>query len=163
MSPAVRNLLALTLTIVGTLQMAGFVLKSEPLYLFGQALALAPLPVPFRDHNGYENFASEREYRITLADGRELRPSEKAAIGRITGPHRRKIVYTFGFTMLPREPFPIANRLAEFVFCKRGGIAVDLEEVISTSSLIKSIAIITTVKTEGGENWEHTYTFVCPS
>ena len=103
-----RNVAALVLLAVGSLQMIGAVSGSAALRGIGAATAIAPNPKVFSDVDGLETFASEfvLSYRDTLdaVQRLEITPQVYAKLG---GPYNRRNVYGAALSYAPRLPEPL--------------------------------------------------------
>jgi hypothetical protein len=109
-----RDVAAVLLTIIGSLQMAGYLVGSDILRGIGAATAASPFPRVFSDIDGLETFASEFVLRYRDPDGKsvalEITPQ---LYGRLGGPYNRRNVYGAALSYAPRLPAP----LWQSVFC----------------------------------------------
>ncbi len=101
-----RNHLAIALTAVGMLQMAGHTLRQPVLRGIGLATGVAPFPRVFCENEGYEAYAATYHLEWDGADGertsRRLTPDWYA---RLRGPYNRRNVYGAAIAFAPRmEP-----------------------------------------------------------
>ncbi len=103
-----RNIAALGLTVIGSLQMVGFLVGSRELRGLGAASAMAPLPKVFSDERGLETFASRftLSYRLGAGSLVELRITPEL-YGRLHGPYNRRNVYGAALSYAPRLPEPL--------------------------------------------------------
>ena len=156
------NVLGAGLLAVGMLSIVGVMIGNPNVYLFGEATAVAPFPAPFRDHNGYENFAVRQEFQVHFKEevGRDplifnLGLGIDSFDGTFTGPHRRKIVYMFTINMAPRLPGPLAQQVIRYALCEEP-IFADLIGDIDVND-IDGMVLISGVKTIGMEDavWRH--------
>lgn len=116
MESAIRraNWAALILTLVGCLQMVGYLLDSRVLRGIGAATTASPFPKVFSDVDGLETFASS--FRINGLDGQgnafamELGPE---LYSRLQGSYNRRNVYGAALSYAPRMP----DELWQSVFC----------------------------------------------
>ena len=108
----------MALTCFGLLAVFGFVIDIQQVRIFGEALVIAPLPIPFRDLNGYESFASQREYEIVYKSGdSKIILLEKNHRKFLKGPHRRTIVYRSSLIRLPRIPRALTEPVLYYGLC----------------------------------------------
>lgn len=109
-----RTYAALTLGVVGSMQMLGYVTGSRVLRGIGAATAAAPLPRVFSDVDGLETFASEFTVRYRDARGTTSETHITPKLyGRLAGPYNRRNVYGAALSYAPRLPRP----LWESVYC----------------------------------------------
>ncbi len=89
-----RNTIAVVLTIIGLLQIAGYLLNSMPLRGLGVASMIAPFPKVFCAVDGYEafscNFTLEGKSPDSSPWTLRITPEDYA---RLTGPYNRRNVY----------------------------------------------------------------------
>ncbi len=150
------NILGLLLVFVVSIHAFGALTGNSTLYLLGQASAMAPMPAPFRDHAGYENFASARSYEISFADGSTLSADlDRELLHALGGPHRHKIVFTHAASMLPRLSSSMTHAVFDSFFCK-GGVKDSLEARYEHGA-IQKLTVVTHTKTIGREwmEWRH--------
>jgi len=109
-----RTYAALSLAVIGCMQMAGYVTGSRFLRGVGAATAASPLPKVFSDVDGLETFASEFTVRYRDAHGtiRETRITPEL-YGHLAGPYNRRNVYGAALSYAPRLP----GALWESVYC----------------------------------------------
>jgi hypothetical protein len=109
-----RDGAAVFLTIVGCLQMTGYLVGSDILRGIGAATAASPFPRVFSDIDGLETFASEFTLRYRDPGGSsvalEITPQ---VYGRLGGPYNRRNVYGAALSYAPRLPVS----LWQSVFC----------------------------------------------
>ena len=100
-----RNVGALVLLLVGSLQLIGAITNQRMLRGVGAATAMAPLPKVFSDVDGLETFASEFtvHYRDSSGVTRDLLITP-AVYGRLGGPYNRRNVYGAALSYAPRLP-----------------------------------------------------------
>ena len=100
-----QNLAALVLLLIGSLQLAGYVVRAEMLRAVGAATAVAPLPNAFADVDGFEAFASDLTlaYRDSSHESRELHVTAEA-LARLEGPDERRRMYGAALFQAPRLP-----------------------------------------------------------
>jgi len=103
-----RNIGALVLTLVGSLQMVGYALESRALRGIGAASVVAPLPKVFSDVDGLEPFASTFMLRYEHLNGTQdsllITPD---AYGQLAGPYNRRNAYGAALSYAPRLPTPL--------------------------------------------------------
>lgn len=98
-----RNHLAIALTAVGLLQMAGYALRVPALRGVGLATGVAPFPRVFCENDGYEAFAAT--YFLEWDDesgGRVARQLTPEWYARLAGPYNRRNVYGAAIAFAPR-------------------------------------------------------------
>ena len=120
LTPKFANLAALVLTLIGTLQMAGYGLDSRVLRGLGAASAVAPFPKVFSDVEGLETFASE--FPLHWRDGQghaHTLPITPELYARLRGAYNRRNVYGAALSYAPRLP----DALWQAVFCHAFGPA----------------------------------------
>jgi hypothetical protein len=103
-----RNLAAVALLLVGSLQMLGAVTGSTALRGLGAATSVAPNPRVFSDVDGLETFASEFTLGYVDSTGtpRSLAITPQV-YGRLGGPYNRRNVYGAALSYAPRLPEPL--------------------------------------------------------
>lgn len=103
-----RNMIALALLAIGSLQMIGAVSGSAMLRGIGAATAMAPNPKVFSDVDGLETFASEftLSYRDAAGAPRQLEITPQV-YARLGGPYNRRNVYGAALSYAPRLPEPL--------------------------------------------------------
>lgn len=100
-----RNIAAIILLLLGSIQMLGVAVDSRALRGLGAALAMAPNPKVFSDVDGLETFASE--FRLSFRDAAGAPRSlviTPEVYGRIRGPYNRRNVYGAALSYAPRMP-----------------------------------------------------------
>ncbi|HEU4996835.1 MAG TPA: hypothetical protein VFT29_18590 [Gemmatimonadaceae bacterium] len=100
-----RNIAAVTLLLLGSIQMLGVAVDSRALRGLGAALAMAPNPKVFSDVDGLETFASE--FTLFFRDAAGAAHSlviTPEVYGRIRGPYNRRNVYGAALSYAPRMP-----------------------------------------------------------
>ena len=160
MSSLQVNVLGVVLVVCGLFQIFGYVSQNNRLFLFGQALAMAPLPMPFRNSDGYENFASVRSYDVAFTDGTHIKlDRDRELVAALSGPHRRKIVYMQAMMFLPRMPQRISTPVLEYLLCQSD--FVSSLGIVPSDRTMKSVTVTTRVKTVGREKDRWDDTIVC--
>lgn len=85
----------------------------------GRAIAFAPLPIPFREENGFENYVIYNTIELRHSDGSlstmAVDRSMKKLIG---GPHRYQIAGTSLFIWGPRFPYHLIEPIFQEIFCR---------------------------------------------
>ncbi len=98
------NAAALALLMLGSIQMAGYVLHSPALRGIGAATGAAPLPKVFSAVKGYETFATQFDLAYEL-DGRTQRVAITPEFyAHLRGPYNRRNVYGAALSYGPRLP-----------------------------------------------------------
>lgn len=98
-----RNHLAIALTAVGMLQMAGHVLRVPALRGIGLATGVSPFPRVFCENDGYEAFAAT--YFLEWDDAAGTRVSHQLTpewYAQLAGPYNRRNVYGAAIAFAPR-------------------------------------------------------------
>ena len=107
-----RNLLALLVLAVGSLQMLGHLAGSRVLRGIGLASGIAPFTKVFCEADGYEAFAARFELHGNRADGsRWCRPLDPACYAQLEGPYNRRNVYGAALAFAPRLPGELRDAL----------------------------------------------------
>jgi hypothetical protein len=121
LTPRSANLVALGLTVLGCLPVAGFLLHSRALRGLGAATAAAPFPKVFSDVDGLETFASEFMLRWTdgKGAGHEL-PITAELYSRLEGAYNRRNVYGAALSYGPRLPEPLWTAVFRYGFAPDG-------------------------------------------
>jgi hypothetical protein len=109
-----RNAAAVALLVVGSSQLAGYLLGFQALRGIGAATAAAPFPKVFSDVRGFETFSARFTLMYEVPGGatveREVTPELYA---RLRGPYWRRNVYGAALSYGPRLP----REIWEPVFC----------------------------------------------
>lgn len=100
-----QNVAALLLLLAASMQLVGYVARTEMLRAVGAATALAPLPNAFADVDGFEAFASDLTlaYRDGNREPRELHVTADQ-LARLEGPDERRRLYGAALFQAPRLP-----------------------------------------------------------
>jgi hypothetical protein len=103
-----RNIAALVLLAIGSLQMIGYATGNRVLLGLGAATAMAPLPKVFSDVRGLEPFASTFTLHYQQANGvvHEIVVTPEL-YGRLKGPYNRRNAYGAALAYAPRLPTPL--------------------------------------------------------
>ena len=113
--------LSVIVVILGTIQIAGFVLRNGKIFYIGKATAIAPLPRPFVDIHGYENFASNVSYDIKMRNGSVVtKKINSSVLMELKGPHKRKIVYINAIVFSPVVKKYRYDSILNYAFCNNG-------------------------------------------
>lgn len=141
-----RNVAALALGLVGSMQMLGYITGSVALRGIGAATAASPLPKVFSDVDGLETFASRftLRYRDARGDVREMLITPES-YGRLGGPYNRRNVYGAALSYAPRLPDP----LWQAVYCY--GLAPDgpLRAELGLGAGARDISVTIRTRTRG--------------
>ena len=141
-----RTYAALTLGVIGCLQMLGYVTGSRLLRGIGAATAASPLPKVFSDVDGLETFASEFTVRYRDARGTTSETRITPALyGQLAGPYNRRNVYGAALSYAPRLPRP----LWESVYCYGLGRHGPLRSELGISADAREISIRIRTMTRG--------------
>lgn len=152
-----RNIAAIVLLAVGSLQMIGAVSGSTALRGIGAATAIAPNPKVFSDVDGLETFASEfvLSYRDTRGDAQrlEITPGVYAKLG---GPYNRRNVYGAALSYAPRLPEPLWTA----VYCHGMSTNGPLRRDLALDAADHDFSLTIRTRTRGrSDTW--TYAPVC--
>jgi hypothetical protein len=141
-----RNYAALTLGVIGCMQMLGYVSGSRLLRGIGAATVVSPLPKVFSDVDGLETFASEFTVRYRDARGtiRETRITPEL-YGHLAGPYNRRNVYGAALSYAPRLPRPVW----EAVYCYGLGPQGPLRSEFGLGSDAREISVTIRTRTRG--------------
>jgi hypothetical protein len=113
-SPSKANILAIILTAIGCLQMAGHLMGSRNLRGIGAATCASPFPKVFSDVDGLETFASTFELTGQTPAGETFSmPITPELYARLDGSYNRRNVYGAALSYAPRMPEPLWSA----VFC----------------------------------------------
>lgn len=103
----VRNVLALFIGVLGSLQLVGRIIENRTLAGIGAALAMSPAPKVFSDVEGLETFASDFELIYDTPTGERRLPITPELYQRLEGPYNRRNVYGAALSYAPRLPPPL--------------------------------------------------------
>ncbi|MFT4176891.1 MAG: hypothetical protein QM627_09565 [Luteolibacter sp.] len=107
-----RNVLAISLLVIGSLQMTGYLLHSRTLRGIGLASGISPFPKVFCEADGYEAFAASFEIRGTDPQGNPWsRPLDPEWYSQLRGPYNRRNVYGAALAFAPRLPDALRDHL----------------------------------------------------
>jgi len=110
----IRNLLAIALIAIGSLQMIGYFAQSKILRGLGLASGVSPFPKVFSEADGYEAFAASFEIHGTTPDGKPWkRQLDPAWYANLTGPYNRRNVYGAALAFAPRLPEKLRDTLLQ--------------------------------------------------
>ena len=99
------NLLAITVLVIGSCQMVGYLTDIRLLRGIGLASGVAPFPKVFCEADGYEAFAADFELQGIRPNGSLwTRPLDPNLYARIDGPYNRRNVYGATLAFAPRLP-----------------------------------------------------------
>jgi hypothetical protein len=141
-----RNCAALTLGVIGCMQMLGYVSGSRLLRGIGAATVISPLPKVFSDVDGLETFASE--FTIRYRDARGTMTATRITpelYGRLAGPYNRRNVYGAALSYAPRLP----RSLWEPVLCRGLGPQGHLRSELGLGSDAREISVTIRTMTRG--------------
>lgn len=145
LTPKTANLAALVLTLLGCLQMVGYMANARPLHGLGAALGLAPFPKVFSDVDGLETFASDFTLRWQDAAGAHTLPITPELYARLEGACNRRTVYGAALSYGPRLPRP----LWQAVFCYGFGPQGPLRREFGLGADARDIALQIRTRTRG--------------
>ena len=111
--------MALIVCLIALSRIFGYAVESRELEVFGRAIGFAPLPVPFREVDGFENYVVRSKIVVNLKDG----SSDKFTVDyglkeQLKGPHRYKIVLFYLFGWGPRLPYRLVEPVFQYIFCR---------------------------------------------
>ncbi len=107
-----RNVIALTLFLVGLLQMIGYLSGHRALRGIGLASGIAPFPKVFCESDGYEPFAARFAIEATDAQGKtQTMPLTAERYAGLQGPYQRRNVIGAALAYGPRLPDKLRERL----------------------------------------------------
>jgi hypothetical protein len=151
LTPKSANIAALVLSIVGCLQMVGYLSGSRALRGIGAATAMAPFPKVFSDVDGLETFASDFILHWQDAQGGEhLLPITPELYSRMAGSYNRRNVYGAALSYAPRLP----ESLWSAVFCYAFGPAGPLRHDFGLPADAHDFTVEITTKTKGrNDRW----------
>jgi len=153
-----ENALGFALTLIGTLKVVAILSGNLTLYFFALSIAIAPLPLPFRSFDGYENFASYREYRVTFANGETATFTDHDLAKFLEGPHRAKIPILQAAMLLPVIDTNVSTSILGYSFCTE---RQSLQSLTGNANTISHVRVTTRTTTAGeGRMWTHSIT--CP-
>lgn len=146
-----RDFAAIALAILGSLQMAGYILGSDTLRGLGAASAMSPLPKVFSDVDGLETFASAFTLRYREQDGTaKTLPITPEVYGRLSGPYNRRNVYGAALSYAPRLPTP----LWEAAFCYGLGTNGPLRTELGLGQTTSEFSVSIETRTAGrSDRW----------
>ncbi len=108
-----RNLLALALLVLGSLQMIGYLLGLKGVRGVGLVSTASPLPKVFSDARGLETFASGAMVYETPGGEAVVETITPEYYQRLRGPYWRRNVYGAALSYGPRLP----REIWESIFC----------------------------------------------
>ncbi|WP_193213818.1 hypothetical protein [Luteolibacter marinus] len=109
-----RNAVAIALVVVGSLQMAGYLVGSKVLRGLGAAGVFAPFPKVFCEVSGYEAFAASFFLEGVQPDGSAWScPLTPERYARLAGPYNRRNVHGATLAFAPRLPEELRAALLE--------------------------------------------------
>lgn len=114
-----RNVLALVICFIALTRILGYVLEDNDLNQVGIASGFAPLPIPFRELNGFENYVLEDKVSLNRKDG----GSDDFIIDhklkkQVDGPHKYQAVSIYLFNWGPKLSFGLIEPVFQHVFCR---------------------------------------------
>jgi hypothetical protein len=111
MKTRTRNIIAIVLLGIGSLQMIGYATQSRILRGLGAASGIAPFPKVFCAADGYEAFAASFVIEGELAGERWSRKLDPEWYSRLEGPYNRRNVYGAALAFAPRLPAELRDTL----------------------------------------------------
>jgi hypothetical protein len=154
----VINVLGSVIVMLGLLRIVGDVSEIQFFDRVGYALAIAPLPSPFREVNGYENFSTVKTYEAILIGG-ESKIIDVNTLHRknLKGPHRRKIVFWWSASGILWLPKTLTQPVFHYYFCDPKGFNItDFPQ-----EKIGRVVVHIGTKTVGREHSSWEYTVEC--
>ena len=126
LTPKSANVAALILSLVGCLQMAGYLAGSRELRGIAAATAAAPFPKVFSDVDGLETFASD--FTLHWRDARggaHLLAITPELYSQLGGAYNRRNVYGAALSYAPRLPEPLWTAVFCYAFGEAGPLRRD--------------------------------------
>lgn len=126
LTPKSANIAALGLSLLGCLQMIGYLAGSRPLRGLGPASAWAPFPKVFSDVEGLETFASDFTLHWRDAHGAaHALPITPELYAQLRGAYNRRNVYGAALSYAPRLPEPLWSAVFCYAFGAEGPLRRD--------------------------------------
>lgn len=113
----------LLLLLVMLLRPLGFVgseyfgMERNWMHEVGYLSILSPLPLPFRDNRGYENYVMRREFTFTHPNGTTETVADRVLYDTLRGPHRHKIALVSAVSWAPRLSRSLTTPVYEQILC----------------------------------------------
>ena len=124
-----QNLVSLVVIIVMLTAPLGFLFQNHTVSRLGLLTALSPLPIPFRDNRGFENYALKRAYTLWQA-GMPIQYEEQHLQSLFNqGPHKRKIALISAATWAPRIPQSWREPVYQYHLCANEAITPNPEQL----------------------------------
>ncbi len=127
------NLLAFLLLLVGTFQMAGFLINSKALRGIGAVSMVSPFPkvfcsAPVHGEPGValETFASEFVLQYDTQDGAARLAITPEVYSRLRGPYNRRNVYGAALAFGPCLPPELADAVLRYALVEPGTLCAEL-------------------------------------
>lgn len=97
-----------------------FLFVGYSLYGLGKQSTIAPLPIPFRDAAGFENYVYKRNVSV-YKNGQDISEQAKILIEPLLepGPHKRKIPFIVAVNWAPRLERPWIEPMYEYTVCQQ--------------------------------------------
>lgn len=126
--------LAVALTAVGLMNLAGYTLQVPVLSRYARATSASPLPIVFNDIRGLEPFALDVEL-IALTEQGQVRHyvMDRAWFSRLRGPFVRRHAYLRLISEAPTKSRAVWQSVLRYGFCRKGPLAAEagIEEPLS--------------------------------
>lgn len=111
MTMKIRNIAAIIILAIGSLQMAGYITGSKVMRGIGLASGVAPFPKVFCEADGYEAFAAGFTVEGTLEGKSWSRRLDPRWYSDLRGPYNRRNVYGAALAFAPRLPEALRQSL----------------------------------------------------
>ena len=118
-----QPVLAATICVIGTLQIAGYLTGSRALRGAGLATGISPFPKVFCEADGYEPFAAT--FSLTDDKGQNIAINAER-YSQLRGPYQRRNVYGAALAYAPRLPDDLRDHLFAKVLLPESPLAEEL-------------------------------------
>ena len=153
------NFGSLLIVILGLLQAVSMWAGDYDLARLAKASAASPLPTPFKDSRGYENFSAVRTYIVKYTDETSEKLDIEELYSNFSGPHRRKIVYMQSLIWAPRLSVKLRDSALQGLFC--GNQFIDINDFNQNDKIINRVDIDIRQKTAGREFYKSSVSVMC--
>ena len=90
----------------------------------GYISLVSPLPMPFRESQGYENYVMRTNYLLYSNNSPVQEMDERQIYSHLTGPHRHKIVFIGAVNWGRQVPRAWRSAVHQYFFCKHQAVGV---------------------------------------
>lgn len=124
------NILSLLVFLIVCTVPVAFLFNIPSLYYFGKPTIISPLPIPFRDNDGLENYVYQQEFYL-YSGGKKLNTSDYEHIREYyrSGPHKRSIAFTQTVIMAPKLDPLWTNPVYEYTICKNDLFLIQIDKI----------------------------------